>query len=198
MSRATPDEFGRPSQPPRMHAMHRHTAKLLALLAMLFTQQAQALDSTTRNTNLITAGLPAFAAGWSYFNNDTDGVVQLVKSEAATVLLTEGLKNASHQTRPDGSDNKSFPSRHAAVAFSAAQYMQMKGGWEYGLPAYAAAAYVANARVESNRHRWRDVAAGAATGALTTYYFTDETKNRRLGMTWSGGAANVFYQQALR
>lgn len=178
--------------------MNTRALKAAALLAMLATQQAYALDSATRNANLLTAGLPVVAAGFSYLNNDTEGLVQLVKSEAATVLITEGLKNATHQTRPDGTDNKSFPSRHAAVAFSAAQYMQMKGGWEYGLPAYAAAAYVANARVESNRHRWRDVAAGAATGALTTYYFTDDKNQRRLGMMWSGGTATVQFQQALK
>ena len=178
--------------------MNSRTFKVVALLATLAAQHAYAVDSATRNANLITAGLPVVAAGLSYLNNDTDGLVQLVKSEAATVLITEGLKNASHQTRPDGSDNKSFPSRHAAVAFSAAQYMQMKGGWEYGLPSYAAAAYVANARVESNRHRWRDVAAGAATGALTTYYFTDDKSQRRLGMMWSSGTATIQFQQALR
>ena len=171
---------------------------LLTSSIALLSCQAHALDSITRNANLVTMGLPAFAAGMSFVNDDTAGVVQLIKSEAATVLITEGLKNASHQTRPDGSDNKSFPSRHAAVAFSAAQYMQMKGGWEYGLPSYAAAAYVANARVESNRHRWRDVAAGAATGAATTYYFTDEKHDRRLGMMWSGSTATIQYQQALR
>ena len=179
--------------------MNPRTLKVVAFfLAVLATQQAYAVDSTTRNANLITAGLPVVAAGFSYLNNDTEGLVQLIKSEAATVLITEGLKNATHQTRPDGSDNKSFPSRHAAVAFSAAQFMQMKGGWEYGLPSYAAAAYVANARVESNRHRWRDVAAGAATGALTTYYFTDDKNQRRLGMMWSGSTTTLQFQQALK
>jgi membrane-associated phospholipid phosphatase len=178
--------------------MNLRIHKAAAIFAALLAQNAFAVDSTTRNTNIITGGLPVLAAGLSYFNDDTEGVVQLIKSEAATVLITEGLKNASHQTRPDGSDNKSFPSRHAAVAFSAAQFMQMKGGWEYGLPSYAAAAYVANARVESNRHRWRDVAAGAATGAVTTYYFTDEKHDRRLGMMWSGSTATFQYQQSLR
>jgi membrane-associated phospholipid phosphatase len=169
-----------------------------ALVLSCVSVQSFAVDSTTRNANIVTGGLPVLAAGLSYLSNDTDGVVQLIKSEAATVLLTEGLKNASHQTRPDGSDNKSFPSRHAAVAFSAAQYMQMKGGWEYGLPSYAAAAYVANARVESNRHRWRDVAAGAATGAATTYYFTDDKRDSRFGVMWTGSSATFQYQQALR
>ncbi|MEY4316893.1 MAG: hypothetical protein RI902_701 [Pseudomonadota bacterium] len=178
--------------------MNLRKHKVAAIFAALVAQNAFAVDSTTRSANLITGGLPVVAAGLSYLSNDTEGVVQLIKSEAATVLLTEGLKNASHQTRPDGSDNKSFPSRHAAVAFSAAQYMQMKGGWEYGLPAYAAAAYVANARVESNRHRWRDVAAGAATGAATTYYFTDDKRDSRFGVIWSGRTAAVQYQQALR
>ena len=91
--------------------MKKYTLKTAALMAALMAQNAFAVDSTTRNTNLVTGGLPVLAAGLSYLSNDTEGVVQLIKSEAATVLLTEGLKNASHQTRPDGSDNKSFPSR---------------------------------------------------------------------------------------
>jgi len=179
--------------------MSQRMSKLLITSSIaLLSFQAHALDSMTRNGNLIAMGLPAFAAGMSFLNDDTEGVVQLIKSEAVTLGIVEVLKSSTHQMRPDGSDNKSFPSGHAAVAFSAAQYMQMKGGWEYGAPAYLAASYVAYARVDARKHHWRDVAAGAGTGMLTTYYFTDANSDRRLGMSWTGRSASLLYQQPLK
>ena len=179
--------------------MSQTTSKLLLAVSIaLLSCQAQALDSMTRNGNLIAMGLPAFAAGISFLNDDTEGVVQLIKSEAVTLGIVEVLKSSTHQMRPDGSDNKSFPSAHAAVAFSAAQYMQMKGGWEYGAPAYLAASYVAYARVDVRKHHWRDVAAGAGTGMLTTYYFTEANSDRRLGMSWTGRSASLLIQQPLK
>lgn len=178
--------------------MYKLRNKLLSFAGLVCcVLQAHALDSTTRNANVVTIGLPAFAAGMSFLNDDTAGVVQLVKSEAVTLGIVEVLKSTTHEMRPNGKDDKSFPSGHAAVAFSAAQYMQMKGGWEYGVPAYLAASYVAYARVDAREHHWRDVAAGAATGMLTTYYFTDANSGRRLGMRWSGRSASLQFQQPL-
>ena len=176
---------------------HFSLRTLLALVLSCASAQSWALDSTTRNGNLLAAGLPVLAAGFSYLNNETDGVIQLIKSEGATFLIVGALKSTTKETRPDGSDNKSFPSAHAAAAFSAAQYMQMKGGWEYGVPAYLAASYVGYSRVEAHKHYWKDVVAGAATGALTTYYFTDGNSGRRLGMMWTGRSATLQFQQAL-
>ena len=172
--------------------------RLLAGALALLSCQAHALDSITRNANLLTIGLPTFAAGMSLINDDTAGVVQLIKSEAVTLGIVQVLKTSTHQMRPNGKDDKSFPSGHTAVAFSAAQYMQMKGGWEYGMPAYLAASYVANARVEAREHRWRDVAAGAATGMLTTYYLTDANSDRRFGMSWTGRSASILFQQPIK
>lgn len=147
--------------------------------------------------DLISVGLPAFAAGLTLVNDDKEGLMQLAKSEGATLLIVAALKTSHHEMRPDGSDNKSFPSRHAAVAFSATQFLHMKGGWEYGVPAYLAASYVGYSRVDARKHYWKDVVAGAATGALTTYYFTDASQGRRLGMSWTDRSASLTYQQAL-
>jgi len=169
----------------------------IVCVAALFSFSVQAQDSTRRMGDLLSVGLPAFAAGLTLVNDDKESLVQLAKSEGATFLIVEGLKASHHEMRPDGSDNKSFPSRHAAVAFSAAQFLQMKGGWEYGVPAYLAASYVGYSRVETHKHYWKDVVAGAATGALTTYYFTDASQGRRLGMSWTGRWASLTYQQAL-
>ena len=179
--------------------MHMPSLKqTLSILTVLWACNVQALDTITRNGNLLTGGLPLVAAGLSYYNGDTAGLIELVKSEAVTVGEVLLLKSAVRETRPDGSDNKSFPSNHTAIAFSAAQHIQMKGGWEYGLPAYIAASYVGYSRVEAKQHYWKDVAAGAATGALTTYYFTVPNSDRRLGMSWSGRAAQVHYQMPLK
>lgn len=173
--------------------------KTVALCAAAFLSlHAHAQDATTRNGNALTVGLPVVAAGLAWANQDMVGLTQLAKSEAATVVLAEVMKTATHQTRPNGKDDKSFPSRHTAVAFSAAQFMQMKGGWEYGAPAYLAASYVANSRVEAREHRWRDVVAGAATGALTTYYFTHDNQSRWVGLSFTGQSASFQLVQAFQ
>lgn len=179
--------------------MQKKSFKFAAFgIATLLSFQANALDSTTRNGNALAVGLPAVAAGMTLMNEDKEGFFQLVKSEGATLVIVEALKSSTHQTRPNGKDDKSFPSGHSAVAFSAAQFLQMKGGWEYGAPAYLAASYVANSRVEAREHRWRDVVAGAATGAMTTYYFTDDNNQRRLGASFTGRGAYLQFQQQFK
>jgi len=108
--------------------------------------------------------LPAAAAGVSLNKDDEHGIVQL----GASVLLAEGssllLQEVIEEERPDKSDRHSFPSDSAAVAFSAASFLQIRYGWGYGLPAYAVAGFVGWSRVESSRHYWHDVLAGAALG----------------------------------
>lgn len=171
---------------------------LTSILSLCLLPSAYAQDAQTRNGNLLTAGLPLVAAGLSLAGEDTEGFKQLVKSEAATVLIVEALKSGTHQTRPNGRDDKSFPSLQTAVSFSAAQYMQEKGGWQYGLPSYLAASYVANSRVEAREHRWRDVVAGAATGILTTRYLTDSAGGPRLGASFAPRSIYLSLQQSFK
>jgi len=118
--------------------------------------------------------LPLLAAGVSIYYDDRDGFWQLVKAEAATIAMTEALKVTVRETRPNGQDSRSFPSRHASVAFSAARFMQLRGGWEYGVPAYVVAAAVAADRVHLREHYTKDVVAGALLGIASSSYFTDK------------------------
>jgi len=60
---------------------------------------------------------------------------QPTKSELTTVGITYGSKYGVHSTGPDGQQH-SFSSGHAAVTFSAAQFLQKRYGWEYGVSAY--------------------------------------------------------------
>lgn len=155
----------------------------------------QADTSSYRTTsNVLAIGLPAAAALLSVANDDAVGLWQLTKSEVFTVLTTELLKNSFHETRPNGRDDKSFPSGHTAVAFAAAQYMQMRGGWEYGLPAYALASAVAYSRVEANEHYWKDVAAGAALGIASSYFFTDKREQGGFSMIFGPRSGLVQYR----
>jgi membrane-associated phospholipid phosphatase len=140
-------------------------------------------------------GLPLVAAGFSLANNDTTGLFQLARSEAVTLAATLVLKSATHETRPNGRDNKSFPSGHASVAFSAAQYLQMRGGWQYGVPAYIAATAVGYSRVDAKEHYWKDVIAGAALGIGTTYWLTDSLERRGLAVALTPHSAQIQLSQ---
>jgi membrane-associated phospholipid phosphatase len=54
--------------------------------------------------------------------------------------------------------------------------MRKRYGWEYGIPAYAAASFVAYSRVEAREHYAHDVIAGAGIGILSSYIFTKPYK----------------------
>jgi membrane-associated phospholipid phosphatase len=105
--------------------------------------------------------LPVAAAGVSAAKNDWDGVGELTLVGITTVGTAFALKHIVHEERPDHSDYQSFPSDTAALAFAPAQYLWDRYGWEYGVPAYAAAGFAGYSRVESKQHHWWDVVASA-------------------------------------
>ena len=105
--------------------------------------------------------------GW----RDTQGTVQFAESVGLTLGTTYLLKYAVDERRPNGG-SQSFPSGHASISFSAAEFMRKRYGWEYGIPAYGLASFVAYSRVEAREHYPHDVIAGAAIGILSSYIFT--------------------------
>lgn len=115
--------------------------------------------------------LPATAAGLTLAHKDGKGAVQFGESAALTLGATYGLKYAIHETRPNGGSH-SFPSAHTSISFSAAEFVRKRYGWEYGIPAYAAASFVAYSRVEAGQHHPQDVIAGAGIGILSSFIFT--------------------------
>lgn len=113
---------------------------------------------------ILRIALPVAAGGYSLFQQDYDGVLQVVVSEVLAEGVSFGLSHVIRERRPNGADWHSFPSDSTAVAFSAASYLQIRYGWDFGLPAYALAAFVGYSRVEAREHHWGDVIAGAAIG----------------------------------
>ena len=78
-----------------------------------------------------------------------------------------GLKLTVSEWRPDDSDDRSFPSGHAARAFAGAELVRSEYGWPWGVAAYAVATGVSVLRVAGDHHYVHDVLAGAAIGVLS-------------------------------
>ncbi len=91
--------------------------------------------------------------------------MDLMRAQIVAGALTYALKLTVRRERPDGSDNLSFPSGHAAVTFATAAVLERHFGW-WSLPAFAAATYTAASRLHENVHFLSDVVAGATVGMI--------------------------------
>jgi hypothetical protein len=104
-------------------------------------------------------------------NNFRDRTMILGLSGIIMGTAVISIKNISKETRPDGSDNYSFPSGHTAAAFATAEFMRQEykdvSPW-YGVAGYAAAAATGYLRMYNNKHWMGDVAAGAGIGIMST------------------------------
>lgn len=102
-----------------------------------------------------TVGLDALLATALFapsIQSDWNGSIQAGGSMTAAALVSTGLKKAFPETRPDGSDRRSFPSMHTSLAFSAAATLQNRYGWEAGIPAQLVASFVGLACRRYSRH----------------------------------------------
>lgn len=108
-------------------------------------------------------------------NNDKDHrfwkyTEKLLVGGAIMNVFVQPLKHFTRQTRPDGSDELSFPSGHTANAFTSAtifvdEFARHKP-W-LAATVYAGAGTVGVLRVLNNKHWMGDVLAGAGFGILS-------------------------------
>lgn len=147
-------------------------------VSLLCASSVFASDHTawTRTADVLAIGLPMLAYGVAGSRQaDAEGLKELTLGLAGTVAASEMLKRAIPVTRPDGSDTQSFPSRHTAVAFAAARFLDRRYGQDfagYRPWVYAAAAMTGVASVQAQRHRWGDVVAGGALGYGLAHWST--------------------------
>src|ERR1019366_1530322 len=118
-----------------------------------FTINKTPLTSTQKNIESAGTGLsialPIVAAGIAWEKNDVRlGWAQLAAETVLTVGTVYVLKNVIHEERPNGADNKSFPSDTTALAASGSSFLWGRYGWEYGLPATAVTGFVAYSRIQ--------------------------------------------------
>ncbi|RZK21538.1 MAG: phosphatase PAP2 family protein [Hymenobacter sp.] len=137
-------------------------------------------------------------AGVQSRNDRLNVLLIIAKSEAIMLSSTFVVKALSHETRPDGSDNLSFPSGHTAQAFLAASIVHTefrdKSQW-YGVGAYAIATSVAGLRMIVDKHWQSDVVAGAGFGILSAHlaYLTHRNRWGRKPVGRDIGFAPTFF-----
>ena len=141
------------------------------------------------------AAQPATGHNWPRF------AVNTVASMGVAFVGKTALKAVVNEERPDHSDNKSFPSGHAAIAFAAARSIDKEFRKEsiwIPIAGYAAATALGVERVVSDRHHWYDVAAGAALGygaAELTWWLSDKFlgTGSKVAVTTTGQTVDVVY-----
>ncbi|MFZ1743497.1 MAG: phosphatase PAP2 family protein [Pontixanthobacter sp.] len=141
--------------------------------------------------------LMTWSLGVPLMDGDTQGALQAGGSLAASAAIAQSMKQVVHETRPDGSDRRSFPSGHTSMAFGAATSILERRGSKEGIPALALAGFVGLARVEADKHYWHDVAAGAAFGTLSGLLITHPKTSNEVTMVW-GDAHSVGLSYAAR
>ncbi|MBC8346433.1 MAG: phosphatase PAP2 family protein [Candidatus Marinimicrobia bacterium] len=82
----------------------------------------------------------------------------------ANGLLTYGLKFGVGRNRPNGKNNRSFPSGHTSNSFLTATIAQEIFGPKIGIPAYILAGITGMSRIHDNEHYLSDVIFGAVLG----------------------------------
>jgi membrane-associated phospholipid phosphatase len=164
-----------------MHHCWKMIAGLIGLGLLSAPARADGIESAGVDTAI---ALPLLAAGITVYKSDWTGTAELAADGFTTVGTAYALKNIVREQRPDKSDFQSFPSDTAALAFAPAQFLWDRYGWQYGVPAYAAALFVGYSRVEAKKHHWYDV---AASGALS-FGFSKIFTTRYMGRGFSYGA----------
>lgn len=106
--------------------------------------------------------------------------MDLLRAQAITEMLVEPIKFATGRRRPDGSNDLSFPSGHAAITFAGATVLERHLGWKKAALAYVIAAYVASSRMHDNVHYLSDVVFGAALGTIAGRVVTEHGRE-----TWT-------------
>lgn len=106
--------------------------------------------------------------------------MDLLRAQAISELLVQPVKFATGRRRPNGADNQSFPSGHAAATFAFATVIERHLGWKHAALAYAVAAYVSASRLHDNVHYLSDVAMGAAVGTIAGRTVTEHGRE-----TWT-------------
>ena len=89
--------------------------------------------------------------------------IDMARAVVYSGIAVAALKVGVDRARPDG-DRYSFPSGHAAAAFSAAPVLARHFGRAAGTAAYAVAGAVAIGRMRDRRHYLSDVLFGATLG----------------------------------
>ena len=174
--------------------MTRLAIPVLAAAVLAATPASASEDGWATASDVGRNGLVIAALGLPAVEGDWQGVKQAAFSMGATYAVTTGLKHVVGEERPDGSDDKSFPSGHTSSSFAAAATLHKRHGWEVGVPAHIVATFVGVARVKADKHFVHDVIAGAVIGEAAGWLLTDRRNGKVQWVPWAdskGGGVTV-------
>jgi len=159
---------------------------LFALLVAASPAASALSDNSWQDISNIGAyGLVGTALVLPSLREDWQGLRQAAYSIGSAAVISQLGKAVVDEERPDGSGNDSFPSGHTANAFASATTLHRRYGWQTGVPAYAVATLTGVARERARKHHWYDVAAGAAIGAASGWFFTDAFDDQVQLLPWA-------------
>lgn len=129
----------------------------------------------------IVAAYSLDAFGVKSKNDFANRTAILLKGEIMTLGSVFAIKHLAKETRPDGSNNQSFPSGHTAQAFAAATFLSEEYKDQFPWMPYAAysvAGSVGIFRMVNNKHYISDVLFGVGLGLLSMKlsYWTHQYK----------------------
>ncbi len=119
--------------------------------------------------------------------------MDLIQALAISEFMTQSLKHITNRERPDGSDNTSFPSGHAADTFAFATALERHMGWKYAVPAYIFSSYVAISRLPADRHWLSDAVFGSAVGIIAGRTVTRHGRDFPITVAPVPGGAVIAY-----
>lgn len=151
---------------------------MMVSLALPATPVAAGNGPAIVATDILTAVVPLTGLVVAYFTDDSEGQKQWLRNTGVNQVLVSALRLGFNETslgeRPNG-NRYGFPSGHVSFVMSGATFLGERYGWKWGVPAYAAAAYVAYTRVDEDKHHWRDViAAGTLAYGVALLTVTPE------------------------
>jgi membrane-associated phospholipid phosphatase len=150
----------------------RIVVSILLLSSLLFSLSQRQKNIETLG-DVLELSLPALGLVSSCFYEEGDeGLKEWAYGNGTTALITQVLKLGINKERPDGSDNRSFPSGHTSAAFAGATFLERRYGYKVGIPAYVAASFVGYSRIQADKHYLEDVLSGALIGIGIGYLFT--------------------------
>ena len=143
------------------------------------------IGTTQKLGDVFLIALPVASFGATLIKGDTKGSWEFTKGFVLAEALTYGLKISINKSRPDLSNDNSFPSGHTSTVFHSAGFIHRRYGFKYSIPAYAIAGFTAASRVDSKKHDMLDVIAGAAIGLGSNLLFTTEYQQKHMELSYT-------------
>jgi len=169
--------------------------KIITLLLLSLTLQAS--STIEKSGDVLRILIPALTYGYTYYLDDEVGRDEFHKSFATNLAATYALKYTVQKQRPNGKNNRSFPSGHTSVTMQSATFLHKRYGLTSALAAYAGSIFTGYSRVDSDNHDSVDVLAGAVVGALSSYYFTTSYKGFTISPNINSHVFGINFEKKL-